>query len=649
MVTPPPTPADVPTPSPPHLPASSPSPTRPAAPPTPTPNTAAEEQAILDYLTHLVLPERDDLALAMAYNGLAEAPAATPPLAQIPLAIGTQQTFQVLNHDTNTVSEIEAQLQWVSQHAYFWFDTGPGSVHPDEDELRAAGESFDVAYATNVAIFGAEDNPGIDGDPRVHVVNASPLVLCDVTVFTASFCGIAGYFSSFDVLPAAVQSQSNEREMFVMNVDYWDTSYYASILAHEFRHMIEDRYDPNDADWEVEGSAVLAEVLNGYTSDAWWRANQFLSDPDQQLNHWSAEASDSYYGQGYLFNHYLYNRLGADLYRAFATSPADGLLALDQVATANGQSWRGHSLWLDWLAALALHDHPQAPAAYRLEGLEVDTVAMTQVEEWPAVFEATVHQYAADIYELSGRDTVTLTFQGSPEVSLLDARPVSGDWMWWSGRANYSNPRLTRSLDLRGVAEATLTYHVYQDIEQGYDFAYVSLSADGGRTWQGLAAERMQGERPEDDPSDVALTERFYSDRDQEWQEERIDLSPFVGREVLLRFEVVTDPILTYGGLALDDVAVPEIGFYDDVETDGGGWTAEGFSRVPAAIPQLWYLQLITFADGRPLVTPLALNDDQTLSLPIALADSGGRAVLVVAAAAPMTLVEAHYRLEIGR
>ncbi|MEW5988837.1 MAG: hypothetical protein AB1791_19615, partial [Chloroflexota bacterium] len=451
------------------------------------------------------------------------------------------------------------------------------------------------------------------------------------------------------VLPTAVQPQSNQREMFVMNVDYFGTAYYANVLAHEFRHMIEDRYDRNDADWEVEGSAVLAEVLNGYPDDAWWRAGQFLDDPDQQLNHWSADTPDAHYGQGYLFNHYLYNRLGADLYRAFATSPADGLLALDELAAANGQSWDRHSLWLDWLATLALHDHPQAPADYRLDGIEVDTVAMTQVDQWPAVFETTVHQYAADTYELSGGDDVTLTFRGNPEVPLLDTQPVSGNWLWWSGRANYSNPRLTRSLDLRGVAQATLTYHVYQDIEQGYDFAYVSLSADGGHTWQGLAADNMQGQRPEDDPSGIALTERFYSDRRQQWQEETIDLTPFSGQVALLRFEVVTDPILTYGGLALDNIAVPEIGFYDDAETDAGGWTAEGFSRVPAAIPQPWYLQLITFPNGRPQVTALTLNDDQTLSLPLALAAKGGRSIVIVAAAAPMTLEPAHYQLEIHR
>ena len=56
--------------------------------------------------------------------------------------------------------------------------------------------------------------------------------------------------------------------------------------------------------------------------------------------------------------------------------------------------------------------------------------------------------------------------------------------MWVAQRANYSNPRLTRTVDLRDVATATLEYAVYADIEQGYDFGYVSVSVDNGRTWQ---------------------------------------------------------------------------------------------------------------------------------------------------------------------
>ena len=201
-----------------------------------------------------------------------------------------------------------------------------------------------------------------------------------------------------------------------------------------------------------------------------------------------------------------------------------------------------------------------------------------------------------------------MDFAGAPTVSLLGAAAPSGEHVWVAQRANDSNPRLTRAVDLRNVDAATLTYRVFTDIERGYDFAYVAVSTDGGQVWQPLVAEHMQGLDPADDPSDSALADRFYSGRTRAWVDESIDLTPFAGQEILLRFEYVTDLILSYAGLALDDIAIEAIGFRDDAETLDGGWAAEGFARATAALPQQWHLQLVTFDDDeQPTVERLSL------------------------------------------
>jgi bacillopeptidase F (M6 metalloprotease family) len=207
---------------------------------------------------------------------------------------------------------------------------------------------------------------------------------------------------------------------------------------------------------------------------------------------------------------------------------------------------------------------------------------------------------------------------------------------------------LTRPVDLTGVESATLLYDVYHDIEQGYDFAYLFVSEDGGETWTALTAENMQGLAAEDDPSESALSERFYTGRSDGWRSERVDLTPYAGKEVLVRLAYLTDLILTFGGLAIDNIAIPEIDFSDDVEQPLDGWQAEGFERVTATIPQRWHLQLITFTDGLPVVEQLTLEDGHKLSRQLSLADSGGEAILIVAASAPMTLEPARYELGIG-
>ncbi|MDT8305151.1 MAG: immune inhibitor A [Anaerolineae bacterium] len=617
-------------------------PTWPAPQPLPSPFaiaplTAAEIEAA-QALAAASAPERDDVTLAIEFLRITEVPAPAGNAEQ--LAAGSTASFSVLNTDSNTYSTIEAVLVGSSESAHFWFDTT--EEQPEATNLAPFAAAFDEIYNSVIAAFGPETNPGIDGDPRLHILHASPAALCD----DADSCNLLGYFSSSDGLPRAVARHSNERDMFIMNARTFGTGSYLNVLAHEFRHMIEDNYDKADIDWEVEGSAMLAEELAGYTDNAHARANAFLAQPDQQLNSWTDGRTTPYYGMAYLMNRYLYDRLGPELYRAFAAHPDDGLDAVTAVAAAAGLPVSGQSLWEDWQVALALHDHPQAPAQYRLGDGNLESVSATSVAGLPAVFTTTVSQYAGDYYRLEGEGQVTITFNGAQRVPLLDVGAASGERFWYAHRANYSQPSLTRNVDLSEVASATLTYEVYHDIETGYDFAYVAVSADGGQTWQGLTGEQMQGLAPEDDPAGRAFAPRFYTGKSEGWVHEQMDLTPYAGQEILLRFSYVTDPILTFGGLALDNIAIPEIGLVDDAEGDNAGWRPEGFSQVTATLPQPWHLQLITFPAGVPQVMSLPVSAEGSAATAVNLNESASSPVLIISASAPLTPQPAHYQLE---
>ena len=219
--------------------------------------------------------------------------------------------------------------------------------------------------------------------------------------------------------------------------------------------------------------------------------------------------------------------------------------------------------------------------------------------------------------------------------------------MWLANRANYSQAQLTRSIDLTNVDSATLNYKVFHEIEQGYDFAYVAVSEDNGRSWQPLTADNMQGLDPEHDPSHSAYADRFYTNSSDGWVQESIDLTPYAGQEILLRFEYVTDEIYTQSGLALDDINIPEINFYDDAESLDEAWLADGFIRATGSIPQQWHLQLITFPDGTPQIQFLTLDDVASGQFEIAMTQGEQPPILIVAATAPMTLQPANYTLAI--
>ena len=583
-------------------------------------------------------PTRDPVALAQAYRGVGAIPQATPGPVQIP-AVGERQTFSVLNVEEITFGAIEAELLAVGDYAYYWFEVSRNLSWPNERSLRETAVAFDEAYTQVVALFGEPAQLQTAVDPRLHILNAAPVTLCGVDP-----CGLLGYYSPDDALPLIVEPNSNEREMFVMNGRYFGGSGFISTLIHELRHLVEAGYDKSDADWAVEGSAVLAEDLLGYSAGPISRANSFLRNPDQQLNSWTEYDSGPYYGQGYLLNRYIFNRFGSELYREFATHPASGLEAITAVAAANNLGFDGHDLWRDWQIALAIHNRPGAPDVYRLrEG--VDTAAMTTIRSLPFGVETAVSQSAADYYQLSVPDGSLLTFNGASRTPLLPVKPASGGTMWAAQRANYSQAQLTRAFDLRDVTHATLHYDVFHDIERGYDFAYVAASADGGQSWQPLVAPNMQGLDPAHDPGGTAFADRFYTDRSNGWVNEQIDLTPFAGREILLRFEYVTDPILTFHGLALDNIRIPEIGFVDRAEEEQG-WTAAGFSRTTGWLAQGWEVWLVTEENGRFIIIPLLPDADGTARH--TLQSTGDTPpILIIAAHAPQTLNPAQYRLTV--
>jgi hypothetical protein len=116
---------------------------------------------------------------------------------------------------------------------------------------------------------------------------------------------------------------------------------------------------------------------------------------------------------------------------------------------------------------------------------------------------------------------------------------------------------------------------------------------------------------------------------------------------VLVRFAYLTDGAVTGTGFALDDVAIPEIGYTDDAEDGDGGWQTVGFVRTNDLVPQRYMVLLIGLGDTASLQR-LPLQDDQTGEWTVLLGkDELREAVLVVSGLAPLTTHPAPYRLEI--
>ncbi len=157
------------------------------------PVTDAERETA-QTLFDAVYPPDDPVLLAETLGGvpgpIPEVAATAPPGWQE----GDESDFWVLNNDSVEFSSVTMRLLAIGEHAYLWFDVDAPPV--SEREAREAADHFDDIYERDREIFGEEPNPGIDGDPRVYILN---------TTSDRIGSGVAGYLD--DVNARAVSQQ----------------------------------------------------------------------------------------------------------------------------------------------------------------------------------------------------------------------------------------------------------------------------------------------------------------------------------------------------------------------------------------------------------------------------------------------------------
>ncbi|MGQ0600248.1 MAG: hypothetical protein ACT4QE_00975 [Anaerolineales bacterium] len=557
-----------------------PAPTRTPLPPgiqTPTP-VASDDDTLADLQSANIQP-RDLGDLARQLDGVTAFP--TPAdYGNADHALGTELDFNVSNEDTQEAFTVRARLIAKTENVYFFAENGVGVEAGEAQDL--IDDFQQNAYVTNREFFGSEPNPGIDGDPRLYILYVRGLGF-----------GILGYFNSEDAYPRWTNARSNEKEMFYINADLTqpDDRDLRYTLAHEFQHMIHWGRDVNEEVWISEGASVLAQLLNGDPTPGYDEA--FIENPETQLNTWPS-AEPEHYGAGFLFLAYFLDQFGEAATQELIAEPRNGLDGVDAVLArvAGGDPpLTAYEVFADWVVTNYLNDPNAVEGRYAYARLgDLQTVAPTdEITDCPTdPITASVPQFAAHYYVIDCAGDYALTFEGAAEVLVLDTTPYSGRYMFWGHRADESVTSLTRAFDFGSLSTATLNYAAWWDIEDGYDYAYVQISADEGQTWQTLRATSTT----DDDPTGANYG-WGYTDKSNGWSEESVDLSEFAGQRVLVRFQSITDAALVEPGFAVDDVAIPELSYNEDFETDDGGWQAEGFVRIDNTLTQQFIVQLI--------------------------------------------------------
>jgi hypothetical protein len=475
--------------------------------------------------------------------------------------------------------------------------------------------------------FGQEWSPGVDKDPRLTILNLSFLP------------DAVGEYSSTDEYLAAVEPFSNQREMFYVSIGEFEigSDDYMATLIHEYEHMIQWHNDPSETTWLDEGLAQVAERIAGY--DTVSTHSSFLAATDLQLNAWPSNSANNLpnYGGSYLFLLYLWERFGDELIRNIARHPEDGMAAVRQSLGQIGVD--AHDVFGDWTVA-NFRSESNFPYGYAQETLR-PACPVQKVGELSGTIEGYLPQYSADYLQLDGVGEVELGFRGSPKVGPIPANAASGTYFWWSNRGDNVHSTLTRAFDLTGLERATLHFETWHDIEPYIDTGYVSVSTDGGKSWNFLnGAYTIYDPTFDYGPNYTGVSGVRAR---PEWVPERMDMSDYVGSEVLLRFEYVTQSPFNGHGWAIDDIAIPELDYHYDVDTGDDGWTGEGFVRTRQAVDQDWAVYLLHPGE----VQKLQIAGDGSSSALFNLDAEQGPTTVVITAMAPRTKVEGTYKLSL--
>ncbi|MBM2826611.1 MAG: hypothetical protein HW403_675 [Dehalococcoidia bacterium] len=549
-----------------------------------------------------------------------------PPLDRV----GDARTFWITEMEPATRFQINAVLRLATPHALWYVD---GGQQVDQDALQASAKEFeDKIYPTVSKAFGLK---GRDSQP--------------ITVLNSTFRGASGYFSSRDRYPRVVHPFSNERPIIYINVGHLKpgAAGYNATLAHEFQHALHWEADPNEESWVNEGLSVLAEEMAGYYRGA---ERPFARGPDVQLTDWDDDPgrNSRHYAASYLFMRYLlqhYSKNGS--LAELVEEPLDGVEGVESYLKKVGYNVSFQEVFRDWVVANYLSAGGNEPRRYKDRAVGAVLERSVSV---PVEISDKVQQYGTKYYEVKSLGPkVTISFDGDTTVKILPNQPVSGSYQWWSNRGDAVDTTLTREFDLTGLKSATLQYKLWHDLEEGWDYAYVEVSSDGGVTWDILQSERTTSSDPVGNSYGPGYTGVSGSGDSPAWVDEKVDLSTYAGRNILVRFEYVTDEAVNKVGLALDDISIPELGYRDDAESDGG-WASQGFVRTLNLLPQRYLVQLIKFHKGGDVrVEEMPLSAEQRGMM--ALENMGGeieRVVVAISPTAPVTTESASFHLTVN-
>ncbi len=368
---------------------------------------------------------------------------------------------------------------------------------------------------------------------------------------------------------------------------------YEGVFAHEYQHLLEYYRDPDEVTWVNEGLSDYAQTLTGYVDASLpitdvgfdshvqcflgWLGVQTAANPnprqggpENSLNLWGDQTDYESeilcdYGAAYSFMLMLADRYTPQFLGQLHRDTRNGFEGL-QALLDNADPGRTVAGLINEWAAIAALDGVLDDGA-TLHG-NVDPASL-RVSTLDAMINwATDQTYSSPGAPPNGSDFVRardgggylnarqihkITFNGANQLPSLpvewtvDANPPRnpGNSALFSGTGDNLDRAIVRQVAVPS-GSPQLTFKLDWSLEEGYDYAYVQISTDGGVTYQTIpCSDQVAG-----------VLGSAWNGFSNAFMPESCDLSAFAGQTVVVSFRVVTDPGVHYEGVWLDDVAM---------------------------------------------------------------------------------------------
>jgi Immune inhibitor A-like, MAM domain len=422
---------------------------------------------------------------------------------------------------------------------------------------------------------------------------------------TQGFTYVAGFFSStlnelfnrnimtidaFDWLHRTGANPTHEPSSNLCTTAPARPFLYEGVFAHEYQHLLEYYASPGEATWVNEGLSDWAQTLTGYVNPAtpittigfdshtqcflgWLgvvtNANPIGRNggPENSLTLWGDQGDDEIlcdYGAAYTNMEYIQGQFGTPLMTRLHNEDLNGFAGYQASLNAHASGTSARDVIHRWAAMVAIDgvlDQGRRLVGGVRSRYRTPTLNATINWDIPDAFsEPGAPPNGSDYLRLKDgagqpvgvKDIKSLRFDGA---STHIPHPIEWTVDTVSPPASATNPALysgiANSMDraiVRQVSVPTgggnLTFDGFWNTEDGWDFAFVQVSTDGGATYQSIACTDTVTEDPAHPfpaiPSIKSQLPGFHAFSNG-WRPQTCSLAAYAGSSILISFRHMTD------------------------------------------------------------------------------------------------------------